>query len=46
MTVNGVEYSGIMPPQELTDEEAVDVVNYILNAWGNNGGEVSMDDLK
>ena len=46
MTVNGVEYDQVMPAQDVTDEEAVQVVNYILNAWGNDGGEVSMDDLK
>jgi nitrite reductase (NO-forming) len=45
MTVNGVVYSGIMPPQEVNDEEAIEVVNYILNAWGNEGGEVSVQDL-
>lgn len=45
MTVNGVVYEGIMPAQEVSEEEAVDVVNYILNAWGNDGGEVTMDDL-
>ena len=45
MTVNGVVYKGIMPPQDVTDEEAVAVVNYILNAWGNNGGEVTGEDL-
>ncbi|MCB9223957.1 MAG: cytochrome c [Crocinitomicaceae bacterium] len=45
MSVNGVIYNGIMPAQELTDEEAVNVVNYILNAWGNDGGEVSIKDL-
>lgn len=45
MTVNGVAYNGIMPAQDVTKEEAVEVVNYILNAWGNNGGEVSSSDL-
>jgi len=45
MTVNGIEYEGIMPPQELNDQQIVDVVNYCLNAWGNNGGKVSMDDM-
>ena len=46
MTVNGIVYSGIMPPQDVTDEEAVEVVNYILNAWGNKGGEVNAKDLE
>jgi nitrite reductase (NO-forming) len=45
MTVNGVTYNGIMPAQNVSEEEAVEVVNYILNAWGNNGGEVTSADL-
>ena len=45
MTVNGIEYEGVMPPQELTDQEAIDVVNYCLNAWGNDGGKVTQEDL-
>jgi nitrite reductase (NO-forming) len=45
MIVNGVAYNGIMPAQNVSEEEAVEVVNYILNAWGNNGGEVTSADL-
>lgn len=45
MIVNGVIYNSIMPAQDVTEQEAVDVVNYILNAWGNDGGEVSKADL-
>jgi len=45
MLVNGIEYTSIMPPQEVTDQEAIEVVNYILNAWGNDGGVVDQDDL-
>jgi mono/diheme cytochrome c family protein len=45
MIVNGVSYHDKMPAQDVTAEEAVAVVNYILNAWGNNGGEVSLKDL-
>lgn len=46
MVVNGVEYDEVMPPQAVSDEEAVQVVNYILNAWGNDGGEVTLEDVK
>ena len=46
MIVNGETYNSIMPAQELTDEEVRDVMNYILNAWGNNGGEVTLDDVQ
>jgi nitrite reductase (NO-forming) len=45
MVVNGNEYTSIMPPQEVSDQEAIDVVNYILNAWGNDGGTVNQEDL-
>ncbi len=33
--VNGIEYNGNMPLPGLTDEEIVDVMNYVLNSWGN-----------
>ncbi len=46
ITVNGVTYSTPMPAQTDNVEEAVEVVNYILNAWGNNGGTVSLDEVK
>ena len=47
ITVNGVEYpGGVMTIIELTDEQVKDVVNYILNSWGNKGGTVTLDDVK
>ena len=33
--VNNEEYDGIMVRQGLDDEEVADVMNYILNEWGN-----------
>ena len=33
--VNGVVYNDIMIPQGLSDEEVADVLNYIMNSWGN-----------
>jgi mono/diheme cytochrome c family protein len=33
--VNGVAYRDIMVPQGLSDEEVADVLNYIMNSWGN-----------
>jgi nitrite reductase (NO-forming) len=44
--VNGVEYNSIMPAQEVTDQEATDVINYVLNSWGNDGGEVTLEDVQ
>lgn len=46
VTVNGKTYNQVMPPNVLTDEETVEVVNYILNSWGNKGGTVTVDDVK
>ncbi|RYY15166.1 MAG: cytochrome c [Chitinophagaceae bacterium] len=33
--VNGIEYNGMMPSPNLADDEIADVMNYILNSWGN-----------
>jgi len=45
MVVNGVTYNGTMTPQAISDQEVVDVMNYILNSWGNAGGEVTLEDV-
>jgi len=50
ITVNGKKYpGGVMGPAvaavKLTDQEVADVVNYILNSWGNKGGTVTVDDV-
>lgn len=44
--VNGATYSIPMPPQVDTHEDAVAVINYVLNAWGNDGGTVKLEDVK
>ena len=36
ITVNDEVYDGIMVTQGLDDEEIADVMNYILNQWGNS----------
>ncbi len=41
-----VKYPAPMPPQQITKEEAVAVINYVLNSFGNNGGVVTMEDVK
>lgn len=46
VTVNGVSYSIPMPPQVDNHKDAVAVVNYILNAWGNNYGTVTLEEAK
>ncbi|MCP4553637.1 MAG: c-type cytochrome [Bacteroidetes bacterium] len=46
MVVNGMTYVAPMTPQVDTKEDAVAVINYVLNAWGNNGGTVTLEDVK
>lgn len=46
MVVNGNTYVIPMPFQVDTHEDAVAVINYVLNAWGNNGGTVKLEDVK
>ena len=46
VTVNGKKFNQVMPPNVLTDEEAMDVMNYVLNSWGNEGGTLSVEDVK
>lgn len=41
-----VKYPAPMPPQVTNKEDAVAVINYVLNNFGNNGGHVTMDDVK
>ncbi len=41
-----VKYPAPMPPQTASKEEAVAVINYVLNSFGNNGGVVTMEDVK
>lgn len=45
ITVNGKTFDGIMPKQTLSDPQIASVVTYILNNFGNKGGEVSPADV-
>lgn len=40
ITVNGQVYFGEMTPQDLNDQEVADVLNFIMNSWGNKGETV------
>ncbi|MFT3756081.1 MAG: copper-containing nitrite reductase [Pseudoxanthomonas sp.] len=45
VTVNGKDYESLMPPMaQLTDDEVANIGTYVLNSWGNPGGEVSRED--
>ena len=38
--VNGVTYNGIMTRMGLDDNEVADVLNYVMNSWGNSESEL------
>ena len=45
VTVNGKDYNSNMPPMaQLTDDEVANIATYVLNSWGNPGGQVSKAD--
>jgi nitrite reductase (NO-forming) len=44
--VNGQKFNAPMPPQVDTKEDAVAVINYVLNNFGNKGGTVTLDEVK
>lgn len=46
VVVNGESYNGVMPKLQLTDEQAADVLTYVLNSWGNKGGEITPAQVK
>lgn len=46
ITVNGEVYNGVMPRQNLTNEEVANVVTYIMNEFDNGGGQVTPDDVQ
>ena len=45
ITVNGEKYNSIMVSQGLDDEEICDVVNYILNSWGNSTKQLITEEI-
>lgn len=46
ITVNGKPYNNMMPAQEVSDDQAADVLTYIMNEWGNDYGTVTAGDVK
>jgi len=47
LVVNGVTYNNVMDPLGLEDEEVADVMNYILNSWGNSSNEmVTLEEVE
>ncbi len=46
LVVNGMTYSTPMPPQIDNAQDAVAVINYVLNAWENDYGVAILQDAK
>jgi len=47
IVVNDEEYNGIMASQGLDNEEIADVMNYILNSWGNSyTGQITTEQVE
>lgn len=46
ITVNGEKYNQAMPAATLSDDEVANVFTYVLNNFGNKGGEVNAADVK
>ena len=46
MTVNGKVYNGEMNGFDITDEEMSDLMNYIYNSFGNQGGVITPAEVK
>ncbi len=46
VTVNGEKYNSIMPSLGLNDEDVANVLTYVYSMWGNNGSEVTPDEVK
>ena len=46
ITVNGVEYNGVMPSLgHLSDEDLAAALSYVLSSWGNTGSAVSVAEV-
>ena len=47
LTVNGQEYDSVMPSMtQLNDDEVANILTYVLNSWGNPGGQISAGEVK
>ncbi len=47
VTVNGKTYDSVMPPMsQLNDDEVANILTYVLNTWGNDGGVVTKEQVQ
>ncbi|WP_370089920.1 cytochrome c [Ekhidna sp.] len=45
IVVNGVTYNSMMPGNPITNLEVAEVLTFIANAWGNEGGLIGVKDV-
>ncbi len=46
VTVNGKTFDSVMPPMsQLNDDEVANILTYVLNSWGNDGGVVTKEQV-
>ncbi len=46
VTVNGADYDSVMPPMsQLNDDGVANILSYVLNSWGNKGGQITAADV-
>lgn len=45
VTVNGKQYNSVMPRQTLSDNQVAAIATYVLNSFGNKGGELHAADV-
>lgn len=46
ITVNGKLYNSAMPALGLDDDKVASILTYVRNSWGNEGGVVTLEDVK
>ncbi|MBS0616677.1 MAG: nitrite reductase, copper-containing [Spirochaetes bacterium] len=45
ITVNGKKFDSVMPALGLSDDDVASVLTFVLNSWGNKGGEVTLAEV-
>jgi nitrite reductase (NO-forming) len=45
ITVNGKNYNGVMPPQNLSNDQIAAVLTYVYKSWGNSGKTVTTEEV-
>jgi nitrite reductase (NO-forming) len=46
ITVNGVTYNNLMPPQVLTDAQVANVLTFVMNSWGNEAAPINEMEVR